>query len=127
MPPPGTIMWTTAARLPPLPQQAEHLVRQHHIRVLAVLAALRLLDANDILCPLDMDSSGTSRNGARYPMYGPDQSRCGSYTDCCLGSGSPLYLDAHPTSAASESPPSVLSIAVDGLSQGCKRGTLAQD
>src|SRR5215831_16951470 len=41
----------TAARLPPLPQQAEHLVRQHHI---AVLAALRLLDANDILGAVDM-------------------------------------------------------------------------
>jgi len=44
-----------------------------------------------------------------------------------LAVAAPLYLDAHPTSAASESPPSVLSIAVDGLSQGCKRGTLAQD
>jgi 2-polyprenyl-6-methoxyphenol hydroxylase-like FAD-dependent oxidoreductase len=36
---------------PPLPQQAEHLLRQHHI---AVLAALRLLDANDLLCLVDM-------------------------------------------------------------------------
>ena len=44
-----------------------------------------------------------------------------------LAVAAPLYLDAHPTSAASESPPSVLSIAVDGLSQGCERGTLAQD
>src|SRR5438105_12667910 len=38
-------------RLPPLSQQIEHLVRQHHI---AVLAALRLLDANDVLCAVDM-------------------------------------------------------------------------
>src|SRR5216683_3261267 len=42
---------TRGAHLPPLPQQAEHLVRQHHI---AVLAPLRLLDANDILCPVDV-------------------------------------------------------------------------
>src|SRR6516225_12157105 len=38
---------TRGTRLPPLPQQAEHLIRQHHV---AVLAALRLLDANDLLC-----------------------------------------------------------------------------
>src|SRR5438105_2050350 len=38
-------------RLPPLSQQIEHLVRKHHI---AVLAALRLLDANDVLCAVDM-------------------------------------------------------------------------
>jgi hypothetical protein len=36
---------------PPLSQQPEHLVRQHHI---AIFAALRLLDANDLLCPVDM-------------------------------------------------------------------------
>src|SRR5271166_3431403 len=42
---------TRGARLPPLPQQPDHLVRQHHI---AVLAALRLLDANDLLCAVDM-------------------------------------------------------------------------
>src|SRR4029453_15295376 len=39
------------AYLPPLPQQIEHLGRQHHV---AVLAALRLLDPNDGLCPVDM-------------------------------------------------------------------------
>jgi hypothetical protein len=42
--------------LPPLPQQAEHLVRQHHIAVLATLQllsfedtlrSLRLIDGND--------------------------------------------------------------------------------
>src|ERR1700738_4590410 len=37
--------------LPPLPQQIEHFRREHHI---AVLAALRLLDANDVLCTVDM-------------------------------------------------------------------------
>src|SRR5713101_5228591 len=37
--------------LPPLPQQIEHFRREHHI---AVLAALRLLDANDVLCAIDM-------------------------------------------------------------------------
>src|SRR5712692_9002909 len=42
---------TAGTRLPPLPQQAEHLIRQHHI---AILAALRLLDANDVLCPVDV-------------------------------------------------------------------------
>src|ERR1700674_4581649 len=42
---------TGGTHLPPLPQQAEHLLRQHHI---AVLAALRLLDANDLLCLVDM-------------------------------------------------------------------------
>src|SRR5437764_13094954 len=42
---------TRGTHLPPLPQQIEHLVRQHHI---AVLAALRLLDADDVLCPVDM-------------------------------------------------------------------------
>src|SRR5712692_5111863 len=42
---------TRGARFPPLPQQDQHRVRQHHI---AVLAALRLLDANDILGPVDM-------------------------------------------------------------------------
>src|SRR5580704_3434303 len=39
------------ARLPPLPQQSEHLGRQHDI---AVLASLRLLDANDLLRAVDM-------------------------------------------------------------------------
>src|ERR1700674_3110047 len=42
---------TTWTHLPPLPQQTAHLVRQHHI---AVLAALRLLDADDLLCLVDM-------------------------------------------------------------------------
>ena len=39
------------ARLPPLPQQIERLGRQHDI---AVLAALGLLDANDLLRAVDM-------------------------------------------------------------------------
>ena len=39
------------ARLPPLPQQIEHLGRQHHV---AVLAALGLLDANDVLRAVDV-------------------------------------------------------------------------
>src|ERR1700681_1509067 len=39
------------ACLPPLPQQIEHLGRQHHV---AVLAALGLLDPNNVLCPVDM-------------------------------------------------------------------------
>src|SRR5215470_8207563 len=42
---------TRGTCLPPLPQQIEHFGRKHHI---AVLAALRLLDANDVLCPVDM-------------------------------------------------------------------------
>ena len=42
---------TPGTHPPPLSQQTEHLVRQHHI---AVLAALRLLDANDLLCFVDM-------------------------------------------------------------------------
>src|SRR6266480_1624793 len=42
---------TRGTRLPPLPPQIEHLLREHHI---AVLAALRLLDANDVLCAVDM-------------------------------------------------------------------------
>src|SRR5438477_12236602 len=42
---------TRGTRLPPLPQQIEHLGREHDI---AVLAALRLLDANDVLCAVDM-------------------------------------------------------------------------
>src|ERR1700757_2021196 len=42
---------TRGTRLPPLPQQVEHLVRQHHI---AILAALGLLDANDVLRPVDV-------------------------------------------------------------------------
>src|SRR5436190_22959157 len=42
---------TRATRLPPLPQQIKHLGREHHI---AILAPLRLLDANDVLCAVDM-------------------------------------------------------------------------
>src|SRR6266480_5495329 len=42
---------TRGTRLPPLPQQIEQVGREHHI---AVLAALRLLDANDVLCAVDM-------------------------------------------------------------------------
>src|SRR6266581_1045162 len=42
---------TRWASLPPRPQQTEHLGRQHHV---AVLAALGLLDANDILRLVDM-------------------------------------------------------------------------
>ena len=42
---------TPGTHPPPLSQQTEHLVRQHHI---AVLAALRLLDADDLLCLIDM-------------------------------------------------------------------------
>src|ERR1700674_5741732 len=41
----------SGSRLPPLPQQIEHLGRQHHV---AVLAALGLLDPNNVLCPVDM-------------------------------------------------------------------------
>ena len=41
----------TAAHLPPLPQQIERLRRQHDI---AILAALGLLDANDLLRGVDM-------------------------------------------------------------------------
>src|ERR1700724_1454327 len=37
--------------LPPLPQQFEHLGREHDV---AILATLRLLDANDLLCTIDM-------------------------------------------------------------------------
>src|SRR5438477_12969806 len=37
--------------LPPLPQQIEHLGREHDV---AVLAALRLLHANDLLRAVDM-------------------------------------------------------------------------
>src|SRR5205823_14233228 len=37
--------------LPPLPQQIEHLGREHDV---AVLAALRLLHPNDLLCAVDM-------------------------------------------------------------------------
>src|SRR4029077_13759055 len=39
------------ARLPPLPQQLERVGRQHDI---AVLAALGLLDPNDLLCAVDV-------------------------------------------------------------------------
>ena len=39
------------ARLPPLPQQLEDLRRQHHV---AVLAALRLHDADDHLLAVDV-------------------------------------------------------------------------
>src|SRR4029077_7561009 len=42
---------TPPARLPPLPQQLERVGRQHDI---AVLAALGLLDANDLLRAVDM-------------------------------------------------------------------------
>src|SRR5215204_7697733 len=42
---------TRGTRLPPLPQKIEQFGREHHI---AVLAALRLLDANDVLCAVDM-------------------------------------------------------------------------
>src|SRR6476660_1409082 len=42
---------TSPARLPPLPQQIERPVRQHDI---AVLAALGLLDPNDLLRAVDM-------------------------------------------------------------------------
>ena len=50
-----------SARLPPLPQQINHLRRQHDI---AVLAALGLLDTNDLLRAVDMldlqpDPAGT--------------------------------------------------------------------
>ena len=39
------------AYLPPLPQQSEHLGRQHHV---PILAALGLFDANDVLRPVDI-------------------------------------------------------------------------
>src|SRR5580704_1964013 len=39
--------WTN---LPPLPQENEHLGRQHDVAILA----LRLLDANDVLRPVDV-------------------------------------------------------------------------
>src|SRR5262245_16903344 len=42
---------TPGTRLPPLPQQIEHFGREHHI---AILATLRLLDTNDVLCPVDV-------------------------------------------------------------------------
>src|SRR5450432_3722530 len=42
---------TPPARLPPLPQQVERVGRQHDI---AVLAALGLLDPNDLLCAVDV-------------------------------------------------------------------------
>src|ERR1035437_9151449 len=45
----GIVTWW--ARLPPLAQQIERLGRQHDM---AVLAALGLLDANDLLRPVDM-------------------------------------------------------------------------
>jgi hypothetical protein len=41
----------TPTRLPPLPQQSNHLRRQHDI---AILAALGLLDSNDLLRAVDM-------------------------------------------------------------------------
>src|SRR6202163_658695 len=53
---PAFLQWrsgimTRWARLPPLPQQIERLGRQHDI---AVLAALALLDPNDVLCAVDV-------------------------------------------------------------------------
>src|SRR3974377_2331104 len=42
---------TRGPHLPPLPQQIEHLGREHDV---AVLAALRLLHANDLLRAVDM-------------------------------------------------------------------------
>jgi hypothetical protein len=42
---------TRWARLPLLSQQIEHLCREHDV---AVLAAFRLLNANDLLCAIDM-------------------------------------------------------------------------
>src|SRR5271157_5954811 len=42
---------TRRPHLPPLPQQIEHLGREHDV---AVLAALGLLDANDLLRAVDM-------------------------------------------------------------------------
>ena len=42
---------TRGTHLPPLPQQVERLGREHDI---AILAALGLLDANDLLCAVDM-------------------------------------------------------------------------
>src|SRR4249920_3162854 len=42
---------TSPARLPPLPQQLERVGRQHDI---AVLAALGLLDPNDLLRAIDV-------------------------------------------------------------------------
>src|SRR5258708_30101473 len=42
---------TRWARLPPLSQQIEHLGREHDV---AVLAAFGLLNANDLLCAIDM-------------------------------------------------------------------------
>src|SRR5262252_7764120 len=42
---------TRRAHLPPLPQQIEHRGGEHYV---AILAALRLLDANDPLRAIDM-------------------------------------------------------------------------
>src|SRR5436190_14491030 len=42
---------TRGPRLPPLPQQSEHLGREHNI---AIFAALRLLDADDFLRAVDV-------------------------------------------------------------------------
>src|SRR6516162_5289980 len=47
----GRVCIETSTRLPPLPQQINRLPRQHDI---AILAALGLLDTNDLLSAVDM-------------------------------------------------------------------------
>src|ERR1700680_5209736 len=80
------------ARLPPLPQQSERLGRQHDI---AVLAALGLLDANDLLravCMLDLEPDQLA--GAQ-PAAIAETEQCASLEAAGDGQQAPRLVLAH--------------------------------
>src|SRR5204862_7669435 len=80
------------AYFPPLPQQIEHLGRQHHV---AVLAALGLLDPNDVLCPVDMlDLQPHCLAGAQAAAIAEAEQHAGLEA-ACDGQKAPRLILAH--------------------------------
>src|SRR6202047_2458478 len=80
------------ARLPPLPQQSERLGRQHDI---AVLAALGLLDANDLLRAVDMLDLEPDHLAGAQPAAIAETEQCASLEAAGDGQQAPRLVLAH--------------------------------
>src|ERR1700682_1754842 len=80
------------ARLPPLPQQSERLGRQHDI---AVLAALGLLDANDLLRAVDMLDLEPDHLAGAQPAAIAETEQCESLEAAGDGQQAPRLVLAH--------------------------------
>src|SRR6476620_9346199 len=80
------------ARLPPLPQQTERLGRQHDI---AVLAALGLLDANDLLRAVDMLDLEPDHLAGAQPAALAETEQCASLEAAGDGQQAPRLVLAH--------------------------------